>query len=154
MPGRLASTSSSLYARNLFAFVETLVDKEKKALAPKWDDELVKATLLTKDGAVVHPNGSLTKGDHNNFNPRLGLAWHPLQKWVFRGGFGMYTVDIKFPAGRDMYDEYVGTAVQQANPGDPTPIYQISRGTTPPRPVFSRRYSAVTMAAYIAVALG
>jgi NAD(P) transhydrogenase subunit alpha len=56
MPGRLAATSSSLYARNLFAFVETLVDKETKSYSPKWDDELVKATLLTKDGAVVHPN--------------------------------------------------------------------------------------------------
>ena len=56
VPGRLAATASSLYARNLLSFVETLVDKEKKSLAPKWDDELVKATLLTKDGAVVHPN--------------------------------------------------------------------------------------------------
>jgi NAD(P) transhydrogenase subunit alpha len=32
------------------------VDKQAKALAVKWDDELVKATLLTRDGAVVHPN--------------------------------------------------------------------------------------------------
>ncbi len=56
VPGRLAATASSLYARNLLAFVETLVDKETKALSPKWDDELVKATLLTRDGAVVHPN--------------------------------------------------------------------------------------------------
>jgi NAD(P) transhydrogenase subunit alpha len=56
VPGRLAATSSSLYARNLYAFVETLVDKASKALAVKWDDELVKATCLTRDGAVVHPN--------------------------------------------------------------------------------------------------
>ena len=54
--GRLPATASSLYARNLLAFVETLVDKEKKAFAPNWDDELVKATLLTRDGAIVHPN--------------------------------------------------------------------------------------------------
>ncbi|MGC5781014.1 Re/Si-specific NAD(P)(+) transhydrogenase subunit alpha [Methylobacterium sp. NFXW15] len=52
--GRLAATASSLYARNLFAFIETLVDKESKALAIKWDDELVKATNLTRDGSVVH----------------------------------------------------------------------------------------------------
>ena len=52
---RLAATASSLYARNLYAFVETLVDKAAKSLAVKWDDELVKATLLTRDGAVVHP---------------------------------------------------------------------------------------------------
>jgi len=54
VPGRLAATSSSLYARNLYAFVETLIDKESKALAINWDDELVKATNLTRDGAVVH----------------------------------------------------------------------------------------------------
>lgn len=56
VPGRLAATSSSLYAKNLFAFVETLIDKGEKKLAVNWDDELVKATALTKDGAVIHPN--------------------------------------------------------------------------------------------------
>ena len=40
-----------LYARNLYAFVETLIDKDTKALAVNWDDELVKATCLTRDGA-------------------------------------------------------------------------------------------------------
>ncbi len=54
--GRIAASASLLYAKNLYAFVETLVDKQAKALAVKWDDELVKATLLTRDGAVVHPN--------------------------------------------------------------------------------------------------
>ncbi len=56
VPGRLAATASSLYAKNLFAFLETMIDKSAKALAVKWDDELVKATNLTRDGAVVHPN--------------------------------------------------------------------------------------------------
>jgi NAD(P) transhydrogenase subunit alpha len=54
--GRVAASASGLYARNLFSFVETLVDKSTKALAVQWDDELVKATALTKDGAVIHPN--------------------------------------------------------------------------------------------------
>ena len=54
VPGRLAATASSLYARNLYAFLETMVDKENKALAVKWDDELVKATNLTRDGQVIH----------------------------------------------------------------------------------------------------
>ncbi len=52
----MAATASSLYAKNLYAFVETMIDKGAKALAVNWDDELVKATLLTRDGAVVHPN--------------------------------------------------------------------------------------------------
>jgi NAD(P) transhydrogenase subunit alpha len=56
VPGRLAATASSLYARNLYAFVETLIDKDTKALAIDWDDEIVKATALTRDGAIVHPN--------------------------------------------------------------------------------------------------
>ena len=37
-------SASSLYASNLFNFLETLVDKTNKALAVNWDDELVKAT--------------------------------------------------------------------------------------------------------------
>jgi len=56
LPGRLAATSSQLYAKNLFAFVETLIDKKEKVLAVNWEDELVKATALTRDGAVIHPN--------------------------------------------------------------------------------------------------
>ncbi len=56
MPGRLAATASSLYAKNLYAFLEILIDKSTKALAVNWDDEIVKATALTRDGAVVHPN--------------------------------------------------------------------------------------------------
>jgi len=53
---RLAATASALYARNLYAFVETLIDKAAKTIAVNWDDELVKATCLTRDGAIVHPN--------------------------------------------------------------------------------------------------
>ena len=55
VPGRLAATASSLYARNLLAFLETMIDKTAKALAIDWNDELVKATNLTRGGAVVHP---------------------------------------------------------------------------------------------------
>jgi NAD(P) transhydrogenase subunit alpha len=55
-PGRLAAAASSLYARNLYAFLEILVDRKKKALAVNFDDDIVKATVLTRDGAVVHPN--------------------------------------------------------------------------------------------------
>jgi NAD(P) transhydrogenase subunit alpha len=55
-PARLASSASHLYSRNLVAFVETMFDKKTKEFAINWDDELVKATVLTRDGAVVHPN--------------------------------------------------------------------------------------------------
>jgi proton-translocating NAD(P)+ transhydrogenase subunit alpha len=46
--------ASSLYARNLQAFVEPLIDKEKKTLAVNWDDELVKGTLIARDGSIVN----------------------------------------------------------------------------------------------------
>jgi NAD(P) transhydrogenase subunit alpha len=54
--GRVPASASALYSRNLFSFAETLIDKATKALAVNWDDELVKATALTKDGAIIHPN--------------------------------------------------------------------------------------------------
>jgi NAD(P) transhydrogenase subunit alpha len=56
VPSRIAASASSLYAKNLLAFLEILVDTKEKQLAVKWDDELVKATALTRDGALVHPN--------------------------------------------------------------------------------------------------
>ncbi len=56
LAGKVPASASSLYARNLFSFIETLYDKAAKSLAVKWDDDLVKATALTKDGAVIHPN--------------------------------------------------------------------------------------------------
>jgi H+-translocating NAD(P) transhydrogenase subunit alpha len=56
LAGKVAASASGLYAKNLQSFIETLYDKESKSLAVKWDDELVKATALTKDGAVIHPN--------------------------------------------------------------------------------------------------
>jgi len=56
VPGRLAASASSLYAKNLYAFLESLIDKKTKALAVNWDDDIVKATALTRDGAIVHPN--------------------------------------------------------------------------------------------------
>ena len=65
MPGRIAATASLLYAKNLYTFVEAcLLDKETKALSPKWDDELVSATLLSRDGALVHERfgGSAASG--------------------------------------------------------------------------------------------
>jgi NAD(P) transhydrogenase subunit alpha len=54
--GRIAASASSLYAKNLYAFLEILVDRQTKSLSVKWDDEIVKATALTRGGAVIHPS--------------------------------------------------------------------------------------------------
>jgi NAD(P) transhydrogenase subunit alpha len=56
MPGRLAASASALYAKNLFTFLETMIDKKEKKIAVNWDDEIIKGTLLTRDGALVHSN--------------------------------------------------------------------------------------------------
>jgi len=58
LPSRLASDASALYARNLFAFIEPNINKESQELAFNWDDEVVSATVLTRDGAIVHPQFS------------------------------------------------------------------------------------------------
>ncbi|MGV1014780.1 MAG: Re/Si-specific NAD(P)(+) transhydrogenase subunit alpha [Methyloceanibacter sp.] len=69
LPGSVPVNASSLYARNLQAFVEPLIDKEKKSLAIDWDDEIVKGTAIARDGAIVNAmiaerlaNGTKPKG--------------------------------------------------------------------------------------------
>jgi NAD(P) transhydrogenase subunit alpha len=56
LAGQVPGNASSLYARNLYTFIETLIDKKNGALAINWDDEIIKGTALTRDGAVVHPS--------------------------------------------------------------------------------------------------
>jgi NAD(P) transhydrogenase subunit alpha len=60
LPGEVAVNASSLYAKNLLAFLETMIDKKEKVLRINWDDEIVKGTLVAKDGRIVHP--ALTQG--------------------------------------------------------------------------------------------
>lgn len=55
MPSRSAPDASALYARNLYNFVSALLLNKEGALDPKWDDELVQGTLLTRDGSIIHP---------------------------------------------------------------------------------------------------
>jgi len=54
LPSRVAVDASQLYARNLLAFLALIVDKEGK-LRIDTADEIVKAALLTMDGAIVNP---------------------------------------------------------------------------------------------------
>ena len=53
-PAHIPVDASLLYARNLSAFLALLVDKDK-GLQIDTADEIVKAALLTMDGAVVNP---------------------------------------------------------------------------------------------------
>ena len=55
MAGRLAASASALYAKNLLNFTGLLVDKETQTIKPDWEDDILKAITLTKDGKAVHP---------------------------------------------------------------------------------------------------
>ena len=54
LPGRIAADASNLYARNLVSFAGLLVNKEG-TLAPDWDDEILKAAVIARDGKITHP---------------------------------------------------------------------------------------------------
>ena len=62
LPGRVPVNASSLYARNLQAFIEPFIDKETKELAIDWDDELAVGTAIARDGTLVNERvaGGLT----------------------------------------------------------------------------------------------
>ncbi|NKB48775.1 MAG: Re/Si-specific NAD(P)(+) transhydrogenase subunit alpha [Alphaproteobacteria bacterium] len=55
LPSRLAGDASALYARNLYNFVELMIDKETSDLAIDWEDEIIAGSCLTRDGKIVHP---------------------------------------------------------------------------------------------------
>ncbi|MGH6959979.1 MAG: NAD(P)(+) transhydrogenase (Re/Si-specific) subunit alpha, partial [Dongiaceae bacterium] len=55
LPSRIAADASALYARNVFNFVQPLIEADTKSLKPDWDDEIVKGTLAARGGKVVHP---------------------------------------------------------------------------------------------------
>jgi H+-translocating NAD(P) transhydrogenase subunit alpha len=60
LPAELPTDTSALFSRNLLNFLTPMVDKETKELKINLEDEVVKGTLVTRDGQVVHP--SLTQG--------------------------------------------------------------------------------------------
>lgn len=82
-------------------------------------------------GAWTHPKGGAAYNrDWNNFQPRIGLAWHPTDKLVVRSGFALSTIDQRFLYTRT--DELTSESTsQQRAAGDPRPLYQISSGPDP-----------------------
>jgi H+-translocating NAD(P) transhydrogenase subunit alpha len=54
MPSRIAADASQLYARNLLSFLGLIIDKDGR-LAIDPNDEIVQATWLTRDGAIISP---------------------------------------------------------------------------------------------------
>jgi NAD(P) transhydrogenase subunit alpha len=56
LASELATDASALFSRNLLNFITPMVDKETKALTINLEDEVVKGTLVTRDGQIVHPS--------------------------------------------------------------------------------------------------
>ena len=54
-PARVPVDTSTLYARNLFNFIQPMINQESHALEIDWEDEVIRGALLTKGGAVVNP---------------------------------------------------------------------------------------------------
>jgi H+-translocating NAD(P) transhydrogenase subunit alpha len=50
VPSRLASDASALFARNLYNFVSAFYDKDTKSIKWNFEDELLKAVVVTKQG--------------------------------------------------------------------------------------------------------
>ena len=55
LAGEVAVNASALYAKNLLNFLDPLIEKGADSLKINWDDEIVKGTLVTRDGKIVHP---------------------------------------------------------------------------------------------------
>jgi hypothetical protein len=84
--------------------------------------------LTGRMGALLHPKGLLAKRDLNNFQPRVGLAWNFHPKGVFRGGFGMYTLDLWTNGLNENFDEYFASATLQQAPGNPDVAFYLRNG--------------------------
>ena len=100
----------------------------KYGLMSNFDPNGTDAVVAGGKGAIIHPSGSLSARDNNNFQPRIGMAWHARSKLVLRGGFAVNTIDVKFPSLRGQFDEYVAQVNLQRPTGDPRPLFQISSG--------------------------
>ena len=55
IPSRLSADASALYAKNILNFLTPMMNADKQ-FNVNWQDEIIAATVLTRDGAVVHPN--------------------------------------------------------------------------------------------------
>jgi len=78
-------------------------------------------------GAWTHPQDAKPYNtDKNNFQPFVGLAWHPIQRLVVRSGFRLSTVDMKFSNLNTSEMMSDSVSISQVT-GDPRPLYRISQ---------------------------
>ena len=54
LPSRLAEVASSQYANNIYQFFLLLFNKSDRLVQIPWDDDIIKATALTRDGQIIN----------------------------------------------------------------------------------------------------
>lgn len=55
VPSRVPSVCSALYAKNLLTFIELITDKETGTTKVDLQDEIIKGTMVTHNGEIIHP---------------------------------------------------------------------------------------------------
>ena len=95
--------------------------------SPTASDNVVSGDI----GATVHPGGNMTNRQWQRPEPRVGLAWHALNKVVIRTGFALMHIDLGLAPSE--LGEYSISAADNQPSGNPTPLFQLSHG--PPAPL-------------------
>ena len=52
VPGRVSKDASSLYAKNIFNFLNILIDKDKKNIDFDFNDEIISSVTLSYNGQI------------------------------------------------------------------------------------------------------
>ncbi len=82
-------------------------------------------------GAITHPTGQLNARQWHNFQPRLGMAYKINNNTVFRGGFGITSIDLFTTDVNQFFEEYTSSVSVQRPSGDPRPAFFLSQGPGP-----------------------
>jgi NAD(P) transhydrogenase subunit alpha len=77
VPSRIAVDASALYAKNVLNFLTPLYDAEAKSLKINLEDEIVKGSLITRDGEVVHPSVLAVEASKSAAKPATKPAAKP-----------------------------------------------------------------------------
>jgi Carboxypeptidase regulatory-like domain len=79
-------------------------------------------------GAITHPSAPLASSDYKHFQPRIGAAYRIRDNMVFRGGFGLTTIDLFLPTLAQNFQEYTSNVTVQQPSGNPSPAFFLSQG--------------------------
>lgn len=74
LPGRLATESSTLFARNLYNLVTLIYDATKKSISLDLDDDIIKGALITHNGKTVHSDYTASVNPKTNTKPESKTA--------------------------------------------------------------------------------